>query len=158
MLPLLRTLSGPVSLRTIPQLCGHVVPNGSLHRVTTNLQAFRQLATKPKEVFRKDFLNKRYVPKVPPRKVKVVEEGDAFIQFISQAFKAFFIGTSLAVGACIGWGAYDTAYRKSTKHTFGFVYWVLSFFFDDEAPSHLEKEDSNLKAIEFKSAFLDDAK
>ena len=87
MLPLLRTLSGPVSLRTIPQLCGHVVPNGSLHRVTTNLQAFRQLATKPKEVFRKDFLNKRYVPKVPPKKVKVVEEGDAFIQFISQAFK-----------------------------------------------------------------------
>jgi len=100
----------------------------------------------------KEFYRKTYEK---PRKDIHADDTDT-MKWLSYAYKGFFLGIGLSVLACIGYGACDTAYRKSTKTTFPFVYWVLSFHFGDDTPTTYEEKVVTIKAREFKSAFMED--
>merc|ERR1719391_434565 len=69
--------------------------------------------------------------------------------------KALMIGLGLSLSCCILYAIYDPAYRRSTQTKFPLVYWISGHFVEEEEIV-LQEKDVNVKAAEFRSAFLDD--
>ncbi|XP_023330382.1 uncharacterized protein LOC111702832 [Eurytemora carolleeae] len=102
-----------------------------------------------KEVFMSKFLQKS---QESIKKDKSVEK-DPF-KILNDGLKGLGYSIVLSVLACIAYGAYDPAYRKSTKRTFPFVFWILSFRFPED--DLIQQEEAVVKqAMEFKSSFLE---
>eukprot|EP00088_Acartia_fossae_P028534 TRINITY_DN29349_c0_g1_i1.p1 TRINITY_DN29349_c0_g1~~TRINITY_DN29349_c0_g1_i1.p1 ORF type:complete len:179 (-),score=0.54 TRINITY_DN29349_c0_g1_i1:70-606(-) len=126
--------------------------------IVNNLATVRNESNKPanEEVIVKAFMERRHQKRNTAAERQSQEDAKNPMIYLDNAIKGLFYGIVFTILACIAWGAYDPSYRKSTKTTFPFIYWVLSFYFGDDTPTTYEEDVVAVKAREFKSSFLEE--